>query len=118
MPNKPPLPAPRRKPIIGYYRPGLISPAWLESWYENLEDDDLSFKECQCVLDDICRMACGVEIGASDQCQRGAEHIHSHLYAAFLLGMRAALSFNSNVVIDDFKRLWKEHHSAQNTPNQ
>ena len=44
-----------------YYRPDKVNPNWYEGWEEQLYNT--SSNE---ILDQLCRVACGIEIGASD----------------------------------------------------
>jgi len=67
----------------GYYRPTGVNPRWHEIWTEQISDGIPSDE----VLDSLCRIACGTEIGASDECQRHAKHIHACLIAAFKAGL-------------------------------
>ena len=65
-----------------YYRPTYVNPRWYEMFIEQLDCRILP----EDILDNICELACGIKIGASDECQRYAKHIHTHLIAAFKLG--------------------------------
>lgn len=69
-----------KKRPVGYYRPTGINPNWIRGFVEYGDD----WRE---TLDELCQSACGVEVGASDQCQRNAKHVHAHLLAAFYLGL-------------------------------
>ena len=66
----------------GYYRPTKTNPNWFDIWTEQITNGIPAAQ----VLDQLCRMACGVEIGASDAVQRNAKHIHACLIAAYKVG--------------------------------
>lgn len=66
-----------------YYPPEDTNPRWYAMWWEQ-------YPEPADRLDELCRLACGIEFGASDQCQRYAKHIHAHLRAAYLSGLADA----------------------------
>ena len=76
----------------GYYRPKSTNPNWIEGWGEL---DESSEEDWQEVLDQLCELACGVKVGASDQCQRNAKHIHAHLAGAFYAGLAYGRRFGS-----------------------
>lgn len=65
-----------------YYRDKNVNTNWYDMWVEELEEG----MPPEIILDDIARMACGIELGASDVCQTYAKHIRTHIEAAFLLG--------------------------------
>lgn len=65
-----------------YYRPNNVNPGWYKIFTEQIEDD-IPPEE---ILDQICELACGIKMGASDTCQKYAEHIHALLIAAFKVG--------------------------------
>lgn len=68
-----------------YYRANNTNPNWFGIFTEQL-DDGIDPED---ILDQICELACGIEIGASDTCQKYAKHIHTHLLAAFKLGQHS-----------------------------
>ena len=74
------------KEIKGYYRPQNTNPNWYDIWTDYL--DQIPADE---VLDEICKIACGVEIGAADEIQRHTKHIHACLIAAYKVGKKQAL---------------------------
>ena len=71
---------------IGYYRPTNINPNWYNTWTEQISEGN----DAEDVLDQLCHIACGIEIGAVDQLQRNAKHIHACLIAAYKVGIRKA----------------------------
>lgn len=73
--------AKKKKAMKGYYRPEEVNPNWYNIWPELLEE--MPPNE---VLDQLCEIAVGIKIGASDEVQRFAKHIHACLIAAYKVG--------------------------------
>ena len=73
--------AKKKKVMKGYYRPKDVNPNWYNSWPELLKETPPSE-----VLDQLCEIAVGAQIGASDEVQRFAKHIHACLIAAYKVG--------------------------------
>ncbi len=72
--------------MIGYYRPTKVNPNWYDIWTEQLADDI----SAENILDQLCEIACGINIGAADETQRYAKHIHTCLIAAYKVGKEEA----------------------------
>lgn len=68
-----------------YYRSKDTNPSWYDIFTEQIEQGIPSDD----VLDQIAELACGIKIGASDECQRYAKHIRAHIEAAFRVGKMA-----------------------------
>ena len=66
----------------GYYRQENVNPNWYGIWTEQLKGDIPPDD----ILDQLCKIACGVEIGAADEVQRHTKHIHACLIAAYKVG--------------------------------
>ena len=71
-----------------YYRPQNVNPNWYGIFTEQIDDGEDPAE----VLDQLCELACGIKSGASDNCQKYAKHIHTHLIAAFKVGKKVAYS--------------------------
>ena len=72
----------KKKTRPGYYRPQNVNPNWYEIWAEQIKEG-VPAKE---MLDELCKIACGAELGASDGVQSFATHIHACLIAAYKAG--------------------------------
>ncbi len=68
-----------------YYRSKDTNPNWYGIFTEQIEQGIPSDD----VLDQITELACGIKMGASDECQRYAKHIRTHIEAAFRVGKMA-----------------------------
>jgi len=76
----------RKERYMSYYKPTIVNP----NWYSIFTDQIDNGVDPEDVLDQICKLACGIKGGASDYCQQYAKHIHAHLIAAFKTGEHMA----------------------------
>ena len=68
-----------------YYRNKNVNPIWYDIWVEKIKEGIPP----EDVLDQITELACGIKFDASDECQRYAKHIRTHIEAAFRAGKAA-----------------------------